>query len=386
MSNPNSHTVVTHKGYFKRLMESFGKVVLGIVLFIGSFAVLYMNEGRVDMSEVAVNAVEASAETVSAELDDQFVYVTGTVSTDEQVGDYLFLNEGDYLAVQRTVEMYAWVETSSEETETNLGGSETTTTTYYYNEEWVENVEDSNDFDDSSYYNPSKTYESEGFTVSSAKIGAYDVNFDGLELPKFKKLSLDEEMLDLSEVGKLQQNYVYIPYVEDYMGTAQGSLSSPDIGDIRISYTVLDNNSDGTIFGKINGSNLETYYDADTEKSLYRFFDGGRDQALAILHGEFKMMLWMMRLLGFVMMWVGLASIFGPISVLLDVVPVFGALSRSVVGFITFLVALVLSIITIIISMIMHSIVALIITVLVVCGIVLYIMKKKGTKPTVVKV
>ena len=210
MNNPNSHTVVTTKSYGKRLMESFGGVIVGIVLFFGSFAVLYNNEGRVDLSEVAVNAVAASAEEVSTELDGQFVYVTGTVSSEEQVGDYLFLNEGDYLAVNRTVEMYSWVETSSEQTESNMGGSETTTTTYDYHEEWRDFVPDSSSFYDTYYSNPAKMYESESFKVSSASIGVYDLDFDNLQLPGFSKLSINEDMLNLGEYEELVSGYVYI--------------------------------------------------------------------------------------------------------------------------------------------------------------------------------
>ena len=169
--------------------------------------------------------------------------------------------------------MYSWIETSSEQTESELGGGETTTTTYDYNEEWTEMVPDSNSFYDTYYYNPEKYYDSDSFRVSSASVGVYDLNFDGLELPDFNDLNLDESILDLSVEGELASGYVYIAY---YAG---GSIASPDVGDVRISYSVLANNSDGTVFGKTNGSSLETYYDADTDTELYRLFDGGRDQA-----------------------------------------------------------------------------------------------------------
>ena len=43
MNSSNSHTVVTTKSYGKRLMEALGGVVVGILLFFGSFVVLFNN-------------------------------------------------------------------------------------------------------------------------------------------------------------------------------------------------------------------------------------------------------------------------------------------------------------------------------------------------------
>ena len=379
MNNPNSHTVVSTKSYGKRIMESFGGVLFGIVLFFGSFAVLFNNEGRVDVSEVAKNAVPASAEEVLSEVDGQFVYVTGTVSSEEIIGDNLFLNEGDYLAVKRTVEMYSWVETTSEQTESNMGGSETTTTTYDYSTEWTSNVPDSGSFYDSSYFNPTKLYENESYRVNDAKMGVYSLNFNNLTLPGFDDLALNEDVVNLSgDDEELIGGYIYIPY-------SYSDYSDPEVGDVRVSYQVLKNNADGTIFAKTNGESLETYYDDSTEVSLYRFFDGGRDQALKKMHGEYQMMLWLFRALGFIMMWVGLSAVFRPISVLLDVVPLFGSLSKGIIGIITGLIALVLSVVTILVSMILHNIVALIVAVLITCFVIAYVIKKKGNKPKVIK-
>jgi len=76
----------------------------------------------------------------------------------------------------------------------------------------------------------------------------------------------------------------------------------------------------------------------------------------------------------------------GPISTFLDVVPFFGSLSRGLIGVVTLIVAIVLSIVTILISMIIHNIIALIATLVVLIGIFLWFWKKKGTKPTVIKV
>ena len=54
-------TEVETTGYFQRIMNSLGGVVLGILLFLAAFILLYWNEGRVDLSQVAKTAIEIPA-------------------------------------------------------------------------------------------------------------------------------------------------------------------------------------------------------------------------------------------------------------------------------------------------------------------------------------
>jgi cytochrome b561 len=54
-------------------------------------------------------------------------------------------------------------------------------------------------------------------------------------------------------------------------------------------------------------------------------------------------------------MWIGLTLLFGPISVLLDVLPPLGELGRSLIGAVTFVGAVLLTLATILVSSIVHS-------------------------------
>lgn len=378
------YKVVTTKSYGKRLMESFGGMALGVLLFFGSFGALYWNEGRVDVSTVAVNAVEVSADAVDSSNDQKQVYVYGAVTSDSSHGDGLFLTPKDYLAIQRTVEMYAWTESSTSESDTNLGGSETTETTYTYNTEWIESVPDSSGFYiPTGHSNPAKSYESEEFRVSNVKVGVYDLDFDKIELPVFEKLTVNTETVTVTGNAKINGGYVYL----GASGSTFVEGATPIVGDTRISYSVLKNGTEGTVFGKLNGGKIEAYVDLeDTGAKVYRFCDSTRDECIAKMHSEYKTMLWIFRAVGFFMMWIGLSMLLGPISTFLDVLPFLGSLSRGLISVVTLIVALVLSIVTILVSMLIHNIVALVVTVVVLIGIFLWFWKKKGTKPTVVKV
>jgi hypothetical protein len=49
---------------------------------------------------------------------------------------------------------------------------------------------------------------------------------------------------------------------------------------------------------------------------------------------------WLMRLGGFILLWIGFGLLFAPLSVLADIVPIFGSLVGAATGLIAFLLAL----------------------------------------------
>lgn len=368
---PDQYTEVTKTGYFNRIGKAFKGIVFGLVLFVASFVVLYNNEGRVDVSDIAANALPASVET-----DQQQVYVTDVVKTEEKLGDGMFLKNGDYLAVRRDVEVYAWVEESDSSSETNLGGSETTETTYTYSKKWVASAPESAQFKVvEGHENVPESIEDADVAVSTATIAGYGLNMKKLSLPGFEDVSLNNDNVTLNGRGVLEGQYVFL---------GKGAYAEPQVGDMRVSYRALGNNFNGTVFGKLNGKNIEPF--VTEEATVYRLFDGSRDEALKQMHGEYVTRGWIMRLLGFLLMWIGLSSLFAPLTVILDVVPVFGDLGKAVTGVITFLVSLVLSVVTIFVSMVLHSVVAIVISVLVVFAVFAFILKKRGKKAKVIRV
>ena len=119
------------------------------------------------------------------------------------------------------------------------------------------------------------------------------------------------------------------------------------------------------MFGLLEKGNRISAYRHQGQNKLYRLFAQTRSEAIASLQSEHKIWTWVLRLIGFVMMWFGLSMAAEPISVVLDVIPFFGDISRSITGTATLLVAFVLSSITIIVSMLLHNLVALAIAIVV---------------------
>src|SRR3954454_786551 len=138
---------ITRTSWLGNIMNSFVGVLLGIILFLVAFPVLWFNEGRTNMATVAKASVLVDGARVSAQTEGQQVAVAGTLASNERLGDSPYLAAGAYVQLNRKVEMYAWVEHKSSETHKDAGGSSTTTTTYTYDKQWTSSPEDSQEFE-----------------------------------------------------------------------------------------------------------------------------------------------------------------------------------------------------------------------------------------------
>ena len=345
-------------GYGGRIMNSIKGILFGIVLFLVSFGVLYWNEGRADMSDVAKKAtvIEASNVTANQAFDGLLVSATGTVTAEPMIGDDLYLKPGAYFAVERNVEVYSWVEQEETTTKTTTGGSSTSETTYTYVMEWADTPADSSNFHvPEGHTNAPASIDDLTKNVDEAMLEQYSFAPESVDAPSLSKVVLKADKLTLTQNASLANDtYVFV------RNSTTGTYTAPQLGDVRVSYNALPVPFEGTLFGKLDGGTIDPYVSSKGD-TLYRVFEGGHDESVAQLHSEYTTSLWIFRLVGFLMMWFGLTALFGPISIILDFLPVFGAISRALIGVITFAVALVLSAVTIVISAILHSLIAVII-------------------------
>jgi len=371
---PDQFTTVTTRGYGSRIFDSIKGVVFGFLLFVAAFGVLYWNEGRVDLSSIAKKSTEISSTTPSdGSANGTFVSTTGTVSSTEMLGDSLYLKPGAYLEVNRVPEMYAWTEEKTEKKQSNTGGSETTTTTYTYKMEWTAKPMNSSSFNQpTGHINPAMKLSAATNTVSELSVGVYKVDGKSVDLPAAVALDLTADNLNIPADAKISDNHIYV---------GGANPGAPVLGNERVSYKVVNGGFTGTVFGKAEGSKISRYTD-EQGNALYRVFDGDRAASLAQMHGEFVLALWLFRLLGFMMMWIGLGLILGPVGIILDFFPILGSIGKAAISLITFPVALVLSVITIVVSMLLHSIVALLIVLgLALAGIGYLVYRNKDKLP-----
>jgi hypothetical protein len=375
-------------GWGRRLTSSCVGAILGIILLFASFFILYWNEGRVDVSQIAKTAVEISASSPSTGQG-KLVSTTGTITSSQLLGDDLFLQPGKYIIVSRTVEIFAWKQNKESTTEKNVGGSATKTTTYTYTKEWTSNPEDSSSFRyPEGHRNPAKSVTSLDYIVSDAKVGIYSLDTgsldyrnnhkvnrgggitlsEGIGRPKFDILPLNRQNTRLSGNVTLADNYLY---------KGIGSLENPQVGDLRIEYLVLPTDSTVTVFGKLESPDRITPYFHKKNTKLYWVFRGTRDEAIATLKTNYDIAIWLFRFSGFLIMWIGLALASNPISVFLDFIPFLGSVSESVAGLTSFWVAFVLSTATILVSTLIHHPIALVIALTISLGVMIVLRRHK---------
>lgn len=274
-------------------------------IFVGLFAILvsiglaFWNENRVDVSRIAGSAVEltSDARTADEPLQGTLVSVSGSVTSNEMLGDDLFLLPGNYLAVRRIVEMYAWVENNPPGIESTDRRKRNPTTSYQ--KTWTSNPRSEVEFQfPLGHDNPPFTLASDNFVVSRLQVGAYSMQGD-IALPPVARLSLNDEALSLTK-GAVLTN-------DEYIFIGNGSLSNPELGDVRVRYEVLLPDFDGTVFGAFEGGEIHPYVD-ENGNELYRLFSGSHEQAVATLQEEYAMMTWIIRLIGFIFMGFGIVA------------------------------------------------------------------------------
>lgn len=369
---PDQFTEKTRKGFVERITESFVGMIIGIIFFIASFYILWTNEGRVDMSKIARTAIVLNPTSIDTSAEGRLVSVTGELKSEELLGDQKYLKPGPYIKIVREVEMYAWIERKKEKTERELGGSETKVVDYVYIKTWTSEPPDSSLFRyPTGHENPPMPLKTEVFIVEKAKVGIYEFFPSSVVLPSPTEISLTADNLTLEEGAQLIGNYIFI---------GKGTLTEPQIGDIRISFKGVPTGRYATLFGRLEGGKIVPYY-YKGQHQLYRVFFASREEAIKQLAKEHKALVWVFRLVGFVVMWLGLILLFSPLNVLFDVVPLLGRVSRTIIAIIMFFVAFLFSLVTIVISNLFHNILVLALVLFTIGGfMILWVSKKKTTQ------
>lgn len=321
----------------------------GLLLMLSAFIALWTNEGRVNLADVARRSQPLPAETVDAAATGEFVSVTGQLTAAESVGDELFLRAGDYVRVERQVEMYAWIEEEHSDEEG---------TSYTYEPDWTSDVPASAGFfNPEGHENPPLPFAGGTFLTSRAAVGAYAFDPANMTLPRNQRLPLTTAVVRESPY----------PIVEDFVYLGEGTLANPAIGDVRVSYWVVPANMLATAFARVQADTLQPYYQND-KVTLYRTLLGDRVAALNQLQFEYRAALWGVRFAGFLLMWGGVALLLSPLNLLWGWLPGLRGLGRWVTGLVSAVIAGILSLITILIGYLAHNLLALIIVLLLIAG------------------
>lgn len=367
----DTHTEVTTQSWFSRLGGAFKGILFGFVLLGIGVWLLFWNEGRTvrrarALTEGAGVVVPVSSERVEPVHEGKLVHLSGQVQTPEILRDDTFGVAVGAIHLRRSVEMYQWREHSDSSTKKKLGGGTETTTTYSYAKDWSSSVIDSKGFKEpDGHQNPNQIpFKGQKSSASNVSLGPFRLS------PGLINSMTRFEPLPIETLGQLPSDLRWKARLFDggiYIGR---SPSSPEIGDMRVSFEVV-RPSLVSVVAQQTGAGLGPY--STSNGGRIELLSHGAVGADAMFQGaqqSNRVTKWIYRLLGFLLITFGIKRFLRPLSVMADVVPAVGNFVEAVTGFVAYMLAGALALTVVAVAWIYHR-PALAITLLLIAGAVL---------------
>lgn len=341
-------TEVTSQSWLSRIGGAIKGILVGLMLFILAFPLLFWNEGRAvktykTLKEGGSIVVSVAADSVDPSNAGQLIHVTGRADTQATLTDPVFAVSANALKLRRTVEMYQWKESSSSETTKKLGGGTETVTEYSYSREWS-----SRPINSESFKKPAGHRNPDSMPYASTEQVADRITLDAFTLSPGLVNKIDSfEPLVIASDTPLPKAIKKSGQVYDsgfYIGL---DAANPQVGDIRVKFAMVKP-VDVSVIAKQTGNTFEPYI-AKARGSIELLQVGihSADAMIQAAQDSNTMLTWLLRLGGFICMMMGLNLFLRPLSVIADVVPIAGTVVGAGAGIIAFLVAAPITLITI---------------------------------------
>lgn len=343
-------TVTVHKSYGSKLGDSFKGILGGLLMFIAGFPLLFWNEGNavktakaIDEGEGACVELESNTK-VDPEMEGKLVHLSGKADTQDVLADDDFGISVTAIRLERDVEMYQWVEHEKKSEKKNVGGSSDITYTYTYTKEWVRSPVSSGGFKEAGHDNPG-AMEFEGVRKSAANVtfGAFRLNEKQIEkIGGSQQYVFPTNFVSRVERVKVQGGTIYVPNAETRNNplNTRDVMGQPRIGDMRVTFRAVYPHT-VSLIAKQKGDTFVDYT-AKNGKKLSYLTDGEEDAAsmFATARSNNKILTWILRIVGFLLMFWGLKGVFQPIATLGEVLPFLGTLLNGGISIVAFLLAL----------------------------------------------
>lgn len=353
------YTEVTTQNYGSRMMGSIKGVLVGLVLFLAAFPVLWTNEGyavRVakGLEEGAGSVVQIDLTTFSPEMEGHFIHGIGETGTPETLVDSELGITLNAIHLVRKVEMYQWKENSTTETVEKIGGTKETITTYTYEPAWSSSLIQSSSFRDpdarTKHANPAQmTYQGQSWSAQQVMIGAYTLS-PGLVRQISANQAVDYTNSEIANIPDSIKSEADISTNQIYIGTP----GSPQIGDVRISHQVAMPGQ-VSLLGKLFNGQIGPY--RTKQNTTIEILKPGIHSAEDMIESAKAanvLRTWLFRLLGFFLFFIGINTIFKPLATVGVVLPFLGRLLSSGLGLVAGLISLILTFIVIAVAWIFY--------------------------------
>ncbi|MCL2304994.1 MAG: TMEM43 family protein [Planctomycetaceae bacterium] len=392
-----NNTVTVKTGWLERMKNSFGGIIVGIILIAAGTVLLWWNEGNFVKTRAALN----EAQSVTSELENinevnnanngQLVHAIGAAETQEELKDPFFGVTTVAIRLERAVEFFQWVEHKKTETRTRAGGGEEKKITYSYTQEWTRSPVESSQFGlpGASEQHKNTVLGNLDKNLKEEKQQAENVTFGAYRLPEFliddirgsEPLAVElsaEVVADLStKLGASDSSsMVHVNGNTVYLGS---SPATPQIGDIRVTFKqVLP--ATVSLIAKLCEDTFEPYVAANGRHvGMLSVGTHSLENMYSQAHSGNAIITWILRLVGFLAVFIGLTAITAPLAVLASVIPFLGNLVGVGTWFFSLLFAVTWSLLVIAVAWLFYRpIIGIILLVVAVGLVVLYSRSRSG--------
>jgi hypothetical protein len=336
----NVFTETTSTSWFSRIGNSIKGLLFGGIFIVLSIALLWWNEGRSVKTAKGLDdgeqvTVEAEAGTIDPAMQGKLVHVTGKTAVKTSASDAEFgLTTSDVIKLKRRVEVFQWVEDKSESSSRKIGGGEQTTTEYRYNRKWDEKIHDSSRFKHpQEHQNPPPRVLGAEFLAPDASLGAF-------RLPDFllsqwrdcqphKLPSMNQLPQPTRDLATLQNQWLVLSKFPD----------DPRVGDARVRFESIKT-GDASVLARQVTDTFEAYA-TPYGTSIARITSGiqSKQAMFAAARKENKVVTWLLRAGGLLLMFFGFLALFQPLKILADILPLAGSIVGAGTGLVAFLLA-----------------------------------------------
>ena len=339
-------TETTSRSWFSRIGDSLKGILIGLLLVIAAGVLMFWNEGRSAKTVAALRegaglVMSVAVDKLDTANEGKLVHVAGDTASAQGVRDPDFGFAASGLKLSRTVEMFQWKETSQSETQKKLGGGEETVTRYSYTREWSEKAIDSSRFrNPADHRNPqmpsvaSREYAAQDARLGAFRLGPNVINLlsadDKTDVPQ---TALAQAREKLGGRARIAQGIVY----------AGSNPDQPLVGDVRVSWTVAPL-TQVSVVGRQTQTGLSPWQ-AGNQREILMAEKGIVDARTMFKHGEDEnaLLTWILRVVGFVLMFAGFRALLSLFEVLADIIPFFGNIVGAGASLVALLLTLVLA-------------------------------------------
>jgi len=391
-----AYTETTTTSYGQRLAGSAKGMIGGLLVFIIGTGLLWWNEGRTVRTAKAIGDAASHVESVAdvsrvdASLNGKLIHASAFADTKDTLTDDMFGVREQAIKLDRKVEYYQWVEHSQTKKRDKVGGGEETITTYTYEQKWVDKPVNSAEFKDPQYQSANKVLsevEERNEMAQHVTFGAYTLpeslvgSISGSEpvevrMTEEQRFTWDERLHMLMPKVNTETSLVHTSANTVYLGL---SPNSPQVGDVRVTFTKVPP-ADISLIAQVDGSTFKAYR-AKNGQSFSRVQMGtvSADEMILQARSENNMLTWVLRLVGVLLIVIGLKGMFGLLPMLFKVLPFLGSIVGAGVGLVSWILGLAWSFIIIAIAwLVFRPIIGISLLVLAIAGIVF--LKRRGKK------